>query len=218
MAGIKNTVTFTIDGREIKAAAGENLLWCALDSGLYIPNLCAIRSKPRPQASCRLCFVEVEGLPKPVTACTTQVRDGMKVRLNTPHVKRIRNTAFEFLLSYHHLDCAHCPKNGRCGLQEIAAKLRLKMKLKLARKLPLDLPVDSSHKLFYFDPNRCVLCGRCVWECQHNGAGVLDFAFRGLDTRVSTFASMPLADTACNGCLACVDVCPVAALVRKDGS
>lgn len=211
----KNTVTFTIDGVDIRASAGENLLWCALDNGLYIPNLCAIRDNPRPLSACRLCFVEIEGLPSPVTACTTTVRDGMKVRLNTVHVKRIRNAAFELLLSHHQLDCRHCAKNGHCGLQDIAARLRIKLKLKNARKLQLDLPVDRSHDLFYFDPNKCVLCGRCVWECQRTGLGVLDFSFKGIDTRVSTFAGIPLAETACTGCLACVEVCPVAALVKK---
>ncbi|HJX03404.1 MAG TPA: 4Fe-4S binding protein, partial [Dehalococcoidia bacterium] len=109
----------------------------------------------------------------------------------------------------------HCPKNGHCELQNIAARLRIKLKLTNARKLPMELPVDRSHALFYYDPNKCVLCGKCIWICRQNGKGILDFSFKGIDTMVSTFAGLPLAETECNGCLACVTVCPVAALVKK---
>ena len=90
-------VTLSIDGIEIKAKQGANLLWTALDNGFYIPNLCAVREVTSPFASCRLCFVEIEGREAPVTACTETVKDGMVVHLNTARVDRLRNTAFELL-------------------------------------------------------------------------------------------------------------------------
>ena len=215
MSQKKEKIIITIDDMEVKAGIGESLLWCALDNDIYIPNLCAIRDNSKPLAACRLCYVEIDGLTNPITACAVKVKDGMRVRLNTERVKRIRNTAFELLLSHHHLDCTHCPKNGHCELQNIAARLRIKLKLTNARKLPMELPVDLSHALFYYDPNKCVLCGKCIWTCRQNGKGILDFSFKGIDTMVSTFAGLPLAETECNGCLACVTVCPVAALVKK---
>jgi len=214
-----NLITLNIDGAEIKAQKGEKLLWVALDNGFYIPNLCAIRDTKLPAASCRLCFVEIEGRRNPVTSCNTTVSDGMVVRLNTEKVKRIRNTAFELLLSHHYIDCAHCDKNHNCELQNIAAKLGLKLKLNKFHQIPQELPIDSSHHLFYYNPNRCILCGKCVHTCQEKGTGTLDFAFRGIKTIVSTFAGVPLSEacpeTCTDSCLACVDICPVGALVKK---
>ena len=210
-------VTVTIDGVEVKARQGTNLLWVALDNGFYIPNLCAMRQVNPPFASCRLCFVEIEGRNAPVTACTEKVSDGMVVHLNTPRVKKLRNTAFELLLSHHHLDCRNCAKNRNCELQNTAARLGLKLKLKRFRYIPRELPVDSSHTLFTYDPNKCVLCGKCVWVCHEQGTGILDFAFRGIDTIVTTMAGIPLSEVGCSSCLACVAVCPVGALVAKPG-
>ena len=207
----------TIDGVETKAQEGEKLLWAALDNGFYIPNLCAIRQADSPLASCRLCFVEIEGRDAPVTSCTEPVKDGMSVHLDTPRVKRLRNTAFELLLSHNRIDCRNCAKSGNCELQNITPRLGLKLKLTRLRQIPRDLPVDSSHNSFTYDPNKCVLCGKCVWVCHQQGTGILDFAFKGIDTRVSTINDSPLAEAGCNGCLACVAVCPVGALIAKPG-
>jgi bidirectional [NiFe] hydrogenase diaphorase subunit len=210
-------VTLVIDGTEIKAKEGANLLWTALDNGFYIPNLCILRdTQPPVPASCRLCFVEINGRNSPITSCTAAVSDGMIVHTNTQKVKRVRNTAFELLLSHHQLDCTHCNKNGNCELQEIAAKLGLKLKLRKLRTIPRNLPIDSSHPLFYYNPNKCVLCGRCVQVCREKGIGTLDFALRGIHTIVSTFGGKPLAE-AClkDTCLACVAICPVGSLVAK---
>jgi bidirectional [NiFe] hydrogenase diaphorase subunit len=208
-------VTLFIDGIEVKAREGEKLLWVALANGFYIPNLCAIKQADLPLASCRLCFVEIEGRDAPVTACTEPVTDGMAVHLDTPKVKRLRNTAFELLLSHHKVDCGHCIKNKSCELQNIASRLGLKLKLTRLRQLLLDAPIDSSHSLFVYDPNKCVLCGKCVWICHEQGTGILDFAFKGIETKVGTIEGIPLAEAGCEGCLACVAVCPVGALVAK---
>lgn len=207
--------TFTIDGIEVKAQQGANLFWAASDNGFYIPNLCAMREADPPFASCRLCFVEIEGRTAPITACTETVSDGMAVHLNTPKAQRLRNRAFELLLSHHHLDCRNCAKNRSCELQNIASRLGLKLKLKRLRRIPRELSIDSSHPLFTYNPNKCVLCAKCVMVCHDQGTGILDFAFRGIDTAVTTLAGTPLAEAACNSCLACVAVCPVGALVAK---
>ena len=214
---IAKEVVLTIDGREVKARRGERLLWVALDHDIYIPNLCAIREADLPFGGCRLCFVEIEGRRAPVTACSQFVEEGMVVLTTTPRVKRLRRTAFELLLSHHHLDCAHCARNRNCELQRIAAREGFKMKLQRFRRIPRSLPVDSSHPLFIYDPNKCVLCGKCVWVCHERGIGSIDFAHRGIDTRVSTFDNIPLIDSSCDSCLECVQVCPVGSLVIRDG-
>ena len=153
-----------------------------------------------PFGACRLCFVEIEGRKAPVTACTEPVAEGMVVHTNTPWVSRLRRTAFELLISHHHVDCRNCAKNRNCELQRIASRLGLKLKLKRLRPIPRSLPIDSSHPLFIYDPNKCVLCGKCVWVCSERGTGTLDFAFRAVHTVVSTFADVPLAEADCNSC------------------
>lgn len=209
-------VTLTINGVEVKAPKGERLLWAALDNDIYIPNLCALREADLPFGACRLCFVEIEGRPSPVTACSEPVAAGMVVHTTTSRVDRLRRTAFDILITHHPVDCSNCAKNRHCELQRIASHLRLKLKPQRFRYIPRSLPVDSSHPLFVYDPNKCVLCGKCVWVCNERGSGVFDFAFRGIDTMVSTFGDIPLIDSSCNSCLECVGVCPVGALVHKN--
>ncbi|MGA2158602.1 MAG: 2Fe-2S iron-sulfur cluster-binding protein [Dehalococcoidia bacterium] len=207
--------TIIIEGKEIKVKSGSNLLWAALDNGIFIPNLCSIRDNNKPFASCRLCFVEIDGTPNPVTACTEKVIDGMNVTINSPATVKLRRSSFNLLLSHHRLDCGRCPKNRKCELQHIAQAEHFKLNDKRLKKIDANYVVDSSHALFAFDKNKCVLCGRCVWVCQRESTGVLDFAHRGINTIVSTFAGTPISETDCNSCLSCVAVCPVGALYTK---
>jgi len=211
-------VWLVIDGRKISAPEGEKVLWAALDNGIYIPHLCAIREAEEPQASCRLCFVEVEGYPRPVTACTEPVREGMIVHTKGPQALRLARTSLELLLSSHPVDCAHCPANRSCELQRIAQYLKVKLTSKRFRRLPREFPVDTSSPLFIYDPNKCVLCGQCVWVCQKLGTGVLGFAYRGFQRRVTTFGDEPLGSSACAECGECVRACPVGALSFKQSA
>jgi formate dehydrogenase major subunit/NADH-quinone oxidoreductase subunit G len=211
-------ISLTIDGKPVKAREGEKLLWAALDNGIYIPNLCALRESSEPYAGCRLCFVEIEGRDRPVTACTEPVADGMVVDTQGPRALRLARTSFELIMASHQTDCARCAKNGFCELQKIAAHLRLKIKGKRFRRIEPDLPIDSSSPVFTYNPNKCVLCGKCVWVCRERlGIGVLGFARRGFQRRLTTFGDRPIAETNCEGCADCVAVCPVGALVFKDG-
>ena len=210
-------VSLTIDGKRIEARPGDTVLWAALDNGVYIPNLCALREASEPAAACRLCFVELEGEKRPVTACTTTVADGMVINTQGPAARRLARTAFELLLSRHTVDCGHCPSNRSCELQRIAAHLRTSLKTKRFRKHERELPVDSSSPVFTYDPNKCVLCGRCVWVCRERlGIGAIGFAHRGFQRVVTTFAGGPIAESRCQGCGECVAVCPTGALVFKD--
>jgi len=212
-----NTVSLTIDGKKITALEGENLLWAALDNGIYIPNLCALRDKSEPTAGCRLCFVEVEGYSQPVTACTEPVSEGMVVNTKGSMALRLAHTAFELLMASHPVDCAHCPANRSCELQKIAVQLRVKLKTKRFKKLVRDLPIDDSHPQFTYNPNKCVLCGRCVWVCRERHIGAFGFAHRGFERVVTTFGDEPMAESQCQDCTECVIVCPTGALVLKDG-
>ena len=209
-------VTLTIDDKTITTEKGNLLLWAALDNGIYIPHLCALRERSEPYAGCRLCFVEIEGRPDPVPACTEPVQDGMVVHTRSASVHRLQRTALELLLSMHAVDCGHCPKNRSCELQKIARHLKVTLKPKRVPTILKKRPRDESHPLFTYDPNKCILCGNCVWVCHEQvKAGILNFAYRGIETVVAAFGGMPLGEAGCSECQACVDVCPVGALVIK---
>jgi bidirectional [NiFe] hydrogenase diaphorase subunit len=211
------SVSVTIDGKEIRAVEGDKILWAALDNGIYIPNLCAIRERDEPFASCRLCFVEVDGIDMPVPACTTPVREGMVVNTKGPKALRLTRTAFELLLSNHPVDCAHCARNRSCELQRIAKHLGVRLNSKRFRKNLRNLPIDSSSPIFVYDPNKCVLCGKCVWVCQEQlGIGAIGFAHRGFRRVVTTFGDKPIGESTCQRCGACVNACPVGALSFKE--
>ena len=209
-------VTIVIDGARVEAKEGEILLFRALSAGFFIPSLCAIEGVAPPHGSCRLCFVEVEG-KGPVTSCTTRVEDGMVVRTRTEAVDRLVRSAFEMLLSVHRLDCKVCEGNRRCALQEIAKKRKVPLRVKILSKIEPDFPVDESRAEMGFNPNHCVLCGRCVHVCNNVvKKGVLDFVRRGLSMQVGAFDGRPLAEQDCGDCTACTEVCPVHALYLRE--
>ena len=210
-------ITLIIDNKTITASEGEKLLWVALENNIYIPNLCAIKNAGRPAASCRLCFVEIEGFKEPVTACTTPVAEGMVVKTRTPAVDRLVKTAFELLLSDHRLKCSQCPRNRSCELQKIARERGLKLRLTRFKPLEKDIPpVDDSAASFTFDRSRCVLCGRCVWvDREVANVGAIGFSQRGINRMVTTFQDTSLADSICTECGLCVEACPVGALSFK---
>ncbi len=210
-------VSLTIDGQKITARAGEKILWAALANDIYIPNLCAIKEKPEPNASCRLCFVEVEGEAEPVTACTHEVNDGMVVNTRGEKALRLARAGFELLMASHPVDCAHCTANGDCELQKIARHLKVSLKTKRLRLLLHNLPIDDSNPLFTYDPNKCVLCGRCIWACRQDvKSGVFGFAHRGFERVMTTFGDEPIGSDRCLNCSRCVEACPTGALTFKD--
>ncbi len=211
---MKNVI-LTIDDKKISAPEGQPVLWAALDNDIYIPNLCAIREASKSTASCRLCFVEVEGKPAPVPACTEPVTEGMVVNTSGAKAQRLARTALELLLASHTVDCKNCAANGNCELQRAAKHLGVKLNTRKFPKLLKELPIDDSHPDFIYDPNKCVLCGKCVAKCREVGTGVLGFAYRGFERHVTTFNGRPLGESRCEHCLACVEVCPVGALAAK---
>ncbi|MGM0651747.1 MAG: 2Fe-2S iron-sulfur cluster-binding protein [Bacillota bacterium] len=209
-------VKIKIDDSEIEARAGDKLLWAALDNGIYIPHLCAIKDKKRPNASCRLCFVEIEGIDKPVTSCTTTVKEGMEVRTRSERIDRLIKTGFELLLSDHDLRCAECAANKNCALQKIAKDRGLKLRQKRFKLIERNYEIDESPAEFAFNRSRCVLCGHCVWADREEAkVGAIGFTGRGINRVVTTFEEVPLAESICTECHLCVDACPVGALYYK---
>jgi bidirectional [NiFe] hydrogenase diaphorase subunit len=209
-----NIIELTIDITKVEAEAGTKILDAARDAGIYIPNLCYLPKADLPFGGCRLCYVEVEGRGL-VTACTLPVREGMVVRTDTPEVQRLRRTAFKLLIAYHDLDCRACWKNKKCELQRLAPKVKVKLKKpEDFRKLPVDLlPLDTTNPFITYDPNRCILCGKCAWVCgKRNGETLIDFAYRGYETRLRLSSHTSLVEEKCSVCGECAAICPTAAL------
>lgn len=207
-----------VNDKEIEAREGTNLLQACLDADIYIPNLCYLENMEAPSASCRLCFVEIEGKKMPVTSCTTKIVNDTVVKTDTPAVRRLQRTALRLLLSVHHVDCKNCHANKRCELQNIAKFLKVGLKPKQLDRYLKDIEIDQEHPALDYYPNRCVLCGKCVHVCRNqHGHAVLNFAKRGFDTIMSFYGSMETPSSACEDCAVCVDICPVGALILKEG-
>jgi predicted molibdopterin-dependent oxidoreductase YjgC len=209
-------VNITIDDRTVTVEKGINLLTACLDNGIYVPHLCYLEKMKPVSASCRLCFVEVEGRSGPVPACTVAVEGPLTVKTDTPAVRRLQKAGLQLLLSVHRVACKSCPAHLRCELQRLAKFLKIGLKSgKLERRLK-EPEIDSSHPCLDYYPNRCVLCGKCVHVCslQHRDV-VLTFVKRGFNTLVGYYGLSTYPAQSCHDCRACVDICPVAALLPK---
>ena len=211
-------VKLLVDNREIQAKEGTTLLKACLENEIYIPNLCYLEDMEVPSASCRMCFVEIEGEARPVTSCTVRVRDGMVVKTDTPDVRRLQRSALQLLLSIHRVECGKCPANKKCELQRIAKFLKVGLKPKRLEPCLKETEVVEDHPCLDYYPNRCILCGKCIHVCKNErGQPMLSFAKRGLNTVVSFYGEEDNDDLSCEECFACVEICPVSAIILKDG-
>jgi NADH dehydrogenase/NADH:ubiquinone oxidoreductase subunit G len=210
---MSDTITVTIDGKDVQVTEGMNIIDASEVAGIHIPNLCYLKGM-KGIGACRLCLVEVEGLKAPVIACNTKVKEGMVIRTKTDKIQEIRKFVIDLLLSMHPLDCMTCTKAGVCNLQQYAYDFGLK-ESSFRRKMA-GYPTDEANPFIKRDPEYCVLCGRCVRVCKEQGTNVLEFMGRGIESRVITAGDRPLQESSCTFCGSCVDACPVNALLESD--
>jgi len=210
------SISIQVDGRILNVEPGANLLAACLAKGIYIPHLCYLENMKPAAASCRLCFVDIEGRKEPVAACSVTVEASLVVDTGSPAVRRLQKAGLQLLLSVHRVACKNCPAHRRCDLQRIAKFLKVGLTPGNLDRYLKEPEVDSTHPCLNYYPNRCVLCGRCVHVCrgQHRDM-ILTFAKRGFDTVVGTYGISSTSSHSCGACRACVDVCPVAALLPK---
>jgi NADH dehydrogenase/NADH:ubiquinone oxidoreductase subunit G len=206
-------VSLKIDGKDVKAPTGTNLIEAAKSAGIHIPNLCYLKGM-RGIGACRLCLVEVEGGKGPVVGCITKVKEGMVVNTATDKIKETRKFIIDLILSMHPLDCMTCTKAGVCNLQQYAYDFEIK-ESSLTRK-KFGYPIDEANPFIKRDPDYCVLCARCVRVCKEQGTNVLEFMGRGVGAKVATAMDKPLQESSCTFCGSCVDACPVNALLEAD--
>jgi NADH dehydrogenase/NADH:ubiquinone oxidoreductase subunit G len=210
---MEKLVKLQIDGKEVKAPAGMNLIDAAQLVDIHIPNLCYLKGM-KGVGACRLCLVEVEGMKAPVIACNTRVKEGMVVFTQTEKVRDIRRFVLDLILSIHPLDCMTCTKAGICKLQEYAYEYELKGTSFTKKKM--GYPIDQINPFLRRDPEYCILCGRCVRVCKEQGTNVLDFIGRGINAEIGTPYHRPLRMSGCTFCGSCIDACPVNALPEAD--
>ena len=205
----------TIDGKKLTLDAPVTVLEAASRVGVHIPTLCW---HPRVSVlgACRLCMISVEGIPRLLAACTTQVTDGMSVVTDTPKLRKVRQTVLELLLCRHPLDCPTCVKGGECELQELSY-LHAAPENRFPEN-PAPYPVSDPSPFVERDPKKCVLCRRCVRVCREvRGRTVLAAMERGYHKRVGTFFQQDLKSDFhepynCEFCGSCINICPVGAL------
>ncbi len=203
-------IELTINGIKVQTPPKTTILQAALANGIYIPHLCWDR-RLTPYGGCRLCLVEVEGQKKLFAACSSPAENNMVVHTETPKLEKARKTVLELLLVHHPLDCPICDKAGECELQELAFKYG-PAESRFAAERKHD-PESLAAPLIERNPNRCILCGKCVRVCrEHQGVGAINLLGRGFKSKVSPAFEETLD---CEFCGQCVDACPVGALGTK---
>ncbi len=203
-------VNVTIDGIKTSVPDGSTILQAAQEVGIRIPTLCA-HPDQSVKANCRVCVCEVEGNRLLQAACSQPVFEGMVVKTKSPKVIEARQTILELILSNHPQDCLNCIRNGNCELQDLAKEYCI-------RENPFEmktrgLPKDFSTPAIFRDPNKCVLCRRCVETCSIvQGVGALGLLNRGHNAMVVPSMGQNLADSPCVMCGQCIHACPVGAI------
>ncbi len=184
-------VTLIIDGREVSATEGEMLHDAAKRGDVEIPVFCYEPKLGEPVGACRMCLVEIEGVPKLQTSCSTPVRDGMVVHTRTDQVKHAQSAVVEFLLVNHPLDCPVCDKGGECPLQDISMGWGPGKSRMIDQKRHFQKPIELS-PLIAIDRERCILCYRCVRFSQEVAEDEqLQLLERGDRSFVGTFDDRP---------------------------
>jgi len=207
-------INVTVNGRPVAVDAGSTILDAANKAQVRIPTLCHIEGL-EPTGSCRVCSVEVEGRKTLVPSCAEPATDGMKIRTNTPRVLLARKQMIQLMLANHPDDCLYCMRAGDCDLQQMAEDAGIRERA-WRRGEHRSHPVDRSSPSVVRDPEKCILCGKCVRVCDEvQGVAAIDHAGRGFDSFVLPAFDDELASTTCVNCGQCVAICPTGALVER---
>ena len=208
----EHIIQLTIDGREVRALEGMMLVDAAKEGDIEIPYFCYEAKLGSPVGACRMCLVEIEGIPKLQTSCSTPVKDGMVVHTQTERVSDAQNAVVEFLLVNHPLDCPVCDKGGECPLQDITFGWGLGRSRFIDPKRHFEKPLALS-PLIAIDRERCILCYRCVRFSQEISEDYqLIFTERGAHTFVGTFDGHPYVAPFSGNI---IELCPVGALTSQ---
>jgi iron-only hydrogenase group A len=207
-------INIKINGKEYTFDKGISILEAAKRAQVKIPTLCH-HPDLTPWAACGLCIVRMEGSPKMIRSCATPIEEGKSYITHDPEIVKVRKTVLELILSRHPNDCLKCARNNNCELQRLSAEFAI-------RSQPYQYRVrmmkrDTSTQSVILDPEKCVMCGRCVEVCQEmQNVWAIEFLDRGFETRIAPAADVELADSPCIKCGQCAAHCPVGAIYERD--
>ncbi|WP_457559625.1 NADH-dependent [FeFe] hydrogenase, group A6 [Candidatus Harpocratesius sp.] len=213
---ISKPVNIWMNDEPMKVEDTQTILQVARNHGIHIPTLCYL-DEITPTGSCRICVVEVEGFPRPVPSCSTFVKEGMKIHTNTPRIQAIRKVIVELLVANHEMDCLYCERNGECELQDLAKIYNIRDHRFLGSKR--QNPLDQTSMALVREPNKCILCQRCVKVCDEvQSVHAIDVTKRGFESIVTSAFGKTIHESSCVLCGQCVRVCPTGALKERDVS
>lgn len=208
-------VTLKIDERTVQVPEGTTILEAARLADIHIPHLCYLK-EINEIAACRVCCVEVEGERAMVTACNTQVKEGMVIHTNSPRVRTTRRTNVELILSQHDCKCATCVRSGNCQLQTIANDLGI-LVVPYEQQLPTGLRGQWTTTFpLYHDYGKCIKCMRCIQICNKvQSLGIWDLAGTGGRTTIDVSNNRVIKDSDCALCGQCITHCPVGGMRER---
>ncbi|MFW6298485.1 MAG: NADH-dependent [FeFe] hydrogenase, group A6 [Bacillota bacterium] len=218
---IDKMVSVTINGIDINVEKDTTVLDAAKKAGIEIPTLCHMDMHElgavNQNANCRVCVVENKDNGRLVPSCAEKVRDGMTIETDSIKAVMGRRSSLELLLSNHPQDCLTCVKNLDCELQQLADDMNIRKIHYEGEKM--DHPIDTSSGAIIKDPNKCIMCRRCITMCDEvQTVGVLSPLERGFGVVTSTAFYLDLDQTSCTYCGQCVSVCPTGALAELDAT
>jgi len=211
------TVTLTIDGRQVTVEKGKTVLQAAIESGVSVPYYC-YHPGISIDGSCRVCIVKIEKMPKLQTSCSTVCADGMVVTTRSPEVDAARAGVFEFLLINHPLDCPVCDKGGECPLQDFSYSFgpdqsRMEFPRRVFDGEGVKGDVDFGPTLM-LNRQRCILCTRCVRFMRDvEGDAQINIIDRGYGSEIATFQEQGVHSLNSGNLM---DICPVGAITTRD--
>ncbi len=206
-------VNLTIDGVKVSVEAGTTVLKAAHAAGIKIPTLCWLKDINEIGA-CRMCVVDV-GARALAAACVMPVSEGMVVKTNTPQVRQARKSVLELILSNHERKCLSCVRSQNCELQALAKELGVEESKFDGDNIHYEL--DNFSPSIVRDPNKCILCRRCVSVCRNvQKIGAIGAVNRGFKTVIAPAFEKNILETNCVFCGQCITSCPVGALREKD--
>jgi iron-only hydrogenase group A len=207
-------INLTVDNRPVSVPAGTTILNACKVAGVSVPTLCHLEGICS-NASCGVCVVEVAGAKSLIRSCVQNAAPDMKVLTNSSRVMKARRTVTELILANHPFECPTCLRNDSCELQELAGRMGIKEKSFPRTKK--NTPPDFIGWGVMRDNDKCILCGRCVAVCREmQSVSAIDFAGRGIRSRIAPFMDKPLSESVCVSCGQCTVVCPTGALTERD--
>jgi predicted molibdopterin-dependent oxidoreductase YjgC len=202
-----NPIKLTIDGIEVAVEKGRTILEAAQSAEIRIPTLCHDR-RLIPFGACRLCVVQQKGKSELLPSCFTPAKQGMEILTRSPEIFESRKLQLQLILLNHPMICPRCEREGECNLQTLVYEYGVEETIYPWNRI--SFPVDDTSPLLQRDPNKCILCGRCVRICDEvQGVGELSFTNRGMKSVIDTDFHRPIH---CEFCGQCMDTCPVGAI------